>query len=101
MWSAPKRAQDVGHFVAAVRRRNGRTQAQLAHDAGVPRRFVNELETGHTTMYLERLVAVLHELGVRVRLEAGSISRPSTQPTVRFTALAEGDITHPVKDLGW
>ena len=102
LWAAPRTVADVGAFVADVRRATGLTQAELAQRSGVARRFVNELETGHSTLFAERLVAVLRGLGIAVRLDAGpgastvvlaGHSRQSTQARV--------DAVPPVKDLGW
>lgn len=103
-WAAPHRVEDVGAFVSAVRRGAGLTQAQLADRAGVGRRFVNELETGHSTLFVDRLAAVLRELGIRVVLETGPAERAATaegHAAIRLTATAEGETSPPVKDLGW
>ena len=103
-WAAPRRVEDVGEFVSAVRRGAGLTQAQLAERAGVGRRFVNELETGHSTLFVDRLAAVLRELGIRVVLETGPAERAATgegHAAMRLTAIAEGEASSPVKDLGW
>ena len=105
VWTQPHSTEDVGDFVAAIRRLEGRTQTELAADAGVPRRFVNELETGHATIYATRLVAVLRELGIRVRLEAGSQDPPTAHGAIRVTGRAQADVAppepEPLKDLGW
>ncbi|WP_226346554.1 helix-turn-helix domain-containing protein [Agilicoccus flavus] len=76
------------------------TQAQLAERAGVGRRFVNELETGHSTLFVDRLAAVLRELGIRVVLETGP-TEGAAHGVVRVSGHAEGETHSPVKDLGW
>ncbi len=73
LWSRPRSLDDLAGFVAAVRREQGLTQGELASAAGVPRRFVNELENGHATIYATRLVSLLRELGVTVTLDAGEV----------------------------
>lgn len=73
LWSRPRSLDDLAGFVAAVRREQGLTQDELASAAGVPRRFVNELENGHATIYATRLFALLRELGVSVTLDAGEV----------------------------
>ena len=35
VWTQPHSTEDVGDFVAAIRRLEGRTQTELAADAGV------------------------------------------------------------------
>lgn len=95
LWSQPRAPQDVGAFVAAVRRQSGRTQGELADAAGVPRRFVNELENGHVTQYAQRLAEVLRELGIRLVLDTG-------EPSPESGRLTGASRSPPkVKDLGW
>lgn len=99
LWSHPRTVADLGAFVTTVRRGTGRTQAQVAEAAGVSRRFVNEVENAHATLYATRLLAVLRELGINVMLTTGAPAQwPSTsdQPGV----LPGTDIPR-VKDLGW
>lgn len=74
-WGKAVTPGQLGDVLAALRAGDGLTQAQLAEAAGVPRRFVNEIEGGHATMYLTRLFAVLDALDCHVRLE----TRPPSQ----------------------
>lgn len=106
LWASPQRVQDIGAFVSTVRGQAGLTQAQLAERAGVGRRFVNELETGHTTLFVERLAAVLRELGVEVVLEAGPRDRATAhgiggRSASRLETRANTDVVSSLKDLGW
>lgn len=61
-------AQTIGDTVRDVRRKLGVTQRQLAMTAGTGLRFVVELEKGKPTCQLDKTLAVLHALGVRVVL---------------------------------
>ncbi|MDE0691501.1 MAG: helix-turn-helix transcriptional regulator [Gammaproteobacteria bacterium] len=61
-------AQSIGRTVREVRHSLGVTQRQLAMTAGTGLRFVIELEQGKPTCQLERVLAVLHALGVDVVL---------------------------------
>lgn len=79
--------EHLGRIVALRRRHVGLTQGALAERAGVPRRFVNELEAGLATIYVRRLFATLDALGYRVVLE------PTSDP---------GEIPAPaLADVGW
>ena len=53
----------------------------------------------------EREPAVLRELGIRVRLEAGSQDPPTAHGAIRVTGRAQADVAppepEPLKDLGW
>lgn len=64
------------HFGQEVRRRRrqlGLTQAEVAELAGVAVRTVHAVEAGKSTARLDALVAVLRALGLRLRLERGSV----------------------------
>ena len=102
VWAAPRSVADIGAFVADVRRAAGLTQAQLAEHAAVSRRFVNELETGHSTLFADRLLALLRELGVQVRLDVyGPDGTGSAESHPAASAQAQVEGVPPVKDLGW
>lgn len=106
-WGGVRHVSDVGRFVAVTRKEAGLTQAELAARTGVPRRFVNELETGHSTRFLDRLLAVLRGLGVRVVLEVspddtgGRHHEVGGYAAITLAGEATLDTVPPVKDLGW
>jgi len=60
---------DLGEIAAAVRnarRRHGLTQADLAGLAGTGVRFVGDLERGKPNVALDKVLAVLAALGLRL-----------------------------------
>lgn len=61
-------ARDLGLAVKHFRVEAGLTQAELAARAGLHRAYLSGLEGGRSTEALDRLVAVLRELGVRITL---------------------------------
>lgn len=108
IWGAPATPDALGGLVATLRRQRDLTQGQLAESAGVPRRFVNELEGGHATIYLRRLFDVLDALGARLVVEEPGVRRiyeAQGHGTIEFHATAEGEATSAapgtLKDLGW
>jgi y4mF family transcriptional regulator len=69
------RANSPDALAAAVRRRRlelGLHQDELAALAGVSTRFVHTLEQGKPTVQLDKVLAVLGQLGVDFVLEPGS-----------------------------
>lgn len=64
-------ARTLGQAVRAQRKLLGLTQAVLARHAGVGLAFLYELETGKPTVRLDKLLAVLEVLGIRVTLDVG------------------------------
>lgn len=65
---------EVGQFAEAVRsarKRHRMTQAELAGLSGTGLRFVSELERGKPTVAMNKVLAVLATLGLRVHIEAG------------------------------
>lgn len=48
------------------------TQEDVANLAGCARLFVHELEKGKITIRFEKLIAVLHVLGLQLAIESGS-----------------------------
>lgn len=68
LWAQPYSPEDVGKYLAEVRKQRGLTQAELAEILGLPRRYVIELEAGKDTRYAQRLFAVFNQLGVEVTL---------------------------------
>ncbi len=61
-------ARDLGAAVKHFRACAGITQADLAARAGIHRSYRSELESGHSTEAMDRLMAVFRELGVRVTI---------------------------------
>lgn len=94
VWGTPAGPDELGDLLAVLRRRAGLTQGGLADTAQVTRRFVNELEGGHSTIYIRRLFAVLDALGAHLVIaEDGAERAPAAEPPPQ-TGLQ-------VKDLGW
>ena len=61
-------ARDFGVAVKYFRNLAGLTQAELDARAGIHRTYHSELERGHATEAMERIMYLLNELGVRVSL---------------------------------
>lgn len=61
---------DLGAAVRGLRLRRGWSQQQLGDAAGVSRRWVSELERGKRRGEVERVLAVLEALRVRIQLVA-------------------------------
>jgi HTH-type transcriptional regulator/antitoxin HipB len=59
-------AQALGEAVRHYREEAGLTQAELAARVGLRQSYLSELESGHTTEQVQRLVALFKALGVRV-----------------------------------
>lgn len=68
---------EIGQAVRHARKTMGLRQPELAAAAGVGLRFLVELERGKTTIQLDRLLAVLHALGLDLRLvDRGGLFEP-------------------------
>ncbi len=61
-------ARDLGAAVKYFRTLAGLSQAELAARTGLHRTYLSELEGGHATEAMERLMALFRELGVRVTI---------------------------------
>ena len=57
-------AAEIGKLVQAERKRQGITQLQLAGMAGTGIRFISDLENGKGTIQVQKLIKVLHTLGL-------------------------------------
>jgi HTH-type transcriptional regulator / antitoxin HipB len=68
-WAAVRTPEDLGRFLARVRKDHGLTQEALAEQLGVSRRYVSEIENGKPGLYTERLFQMLRLLGVHLRAE--------------------------------
>lgn len=62
-------AAAVGPAIRHYREQAGLTQAQLAEMAGMHRSYLSELEQGHETEQLRRILRLLKLLGVRATLQ--------------------------------
>jgi transcriptional regulator with XRE-family HTH domain len=62
-------AASIGTAIRHYRREAGLTQQQLAEMAGVHRTYLSELERGHETEQLRRVLLLLKLLGVRATLQ--------------------------------
>lgn len=58
--------QAIATAVREARRRHGMTQTELAGLSGTGLRFVSELERGKSSVSLNKVVAVLSVLGLRL-----------------------------------
>lgn len=58
----------IAQAIRAARRRHGLTQTQLAGLAGTGLRFISELERGKPGVALDKVLAVLAVLGLRVQI---------------------------------
>lgn len=66
-------AEVLGAAIRRTRKAHGLTQSQLAGLAGTGLRFVSELERGKPNVALDKVLAVLAVLGLRLQaVEAGS-----------------------------
>ncbi|MFB9651917.1 helix-turn-helix domain-containing protein [Pseudarthrobacter oxydans] len=74
--------EDAGRFVRERRLSLHLTQAQLATKAGVSRKFVAALESGHPRAELGKTMQVLTAVGLRVR---GTL--PARKPHYRVVDL--------------
>jgi transcriptional regulator with XRE-family HTH domain len=66
-YSARLRAPaDFGHALQQARATRGISQAELAVELGIPQSMVSEMETGKSTIYLRRLLAMSRATGVEL-----------------------------------
>jgi y4mF family transcriptional regulator len=63
-------ALSIGIAVRQARRAHGLTQTQLAGLAGTGLRFISELERGKPSVALDKTLAVLAVLGLRLQISA-------------------------------
>jgi HTH-type transcriptional regulator / antitoxin HipB len=59
----------LGAAIRHYREEAGLTQADLADQAGLNRTYLSNLEQGHETEQLKRILRLLRRLGVRMTLE--------------------------------
>lgn len=65
---SPEALPGIGATVRQARRAHGLTQTQLAGLAGTGLRFISELERGKPNVALDKTLAVLAVLGLRVQI---------------------------------
>lgn len=58
--------ETLGAAIRHFRREAGLTQAELAERTGLHRSYLSELEQGHHARQVERILAVLKAVGVRL-----------------------------------
>ena len=68
-WAWVTRPADLGSFLRDRRLQRGLTQAELADELGISRRYVVEIEQGKPSLYTDRLFAVLRELDIVLKAE--------------------------------
>jgi len=59
-------AQALGEAIRHFREEAGLTQAELAARVGLRQSYISELESGHTTEQVQRLVALFKALDARM-----------------------------------
>jgi transcriptional regulator with XRE-family HTH domain len=57
---------DIGRTIAEARAFRGLTQEELAERTQLERTYLAKIEAGHTVKQLERVIALLRELGVEL-----------------------------------
>lgn len=67
-WARISGPGDLGSFLREVRTQAELTQEDLAESIGADRKFVHQVETGQSTLYLTRLFALLRELDVELEV---------------------------------
>lgn len=58
--------KDIGSAISDMRQRRGRSQADVAEDAGLTREYLAQIERGRTSSLLEHELRVLRRMGARV-----------------------------------
>lgn len=66
-------SSDLGQAVRAARKRFEMNQAQLAGLAGTGLRFISDLERGKPSIALDKVLAVLAVLGLRLRVDGDAL----------------------------
>ncbi len=64
-------ARKLGNVIRSQRKALGLTQQELSRFAGCGVAFLYELETGKSTVRMDKLLAVLQVLGLELRVEPG------------------------------
>ena len=61
-----KSTAEIGKLIQSERKRQGITQLQLAGMAGTGIRLISDIENGKETIQVQKLIKVLHTLGLGV-----------------------------------
>jgi HTH-type transcriptional regulator / antitoxin HipB len=61
-------SKQIGEFVKRARKELGITQKYLALTSGTGLRFIIDLEKGKPTCQLEKVLIVIHTLGIKIDL---------------------------------
>jgi HTH-type transcriptional regulator/antitoxin HipB len=62
-------SSSFGQAIRHYREQAGLSQAELAERLGLDRVYFSRLERGHDTLQMQRILAILRELGVKITLE--------------------------------
>lgn len=57
---------DLGRAIAELRRARGRSQSELASEAGITATYLSKIEGGRTGSLLEKMLRTLRRLGAEV-----------------------------------
>lgn len=68
---------DLGRAIHGARRNRGVTQAELAAELGIARSYLSQLESGISTLALERTLQALRRLGAEVTVTLRDEDGPS------------------------
>lgn len=68
---AENNSRKLGRVIRAQRKALGLSQLELSRFAGCGLAFLYELETGKSTVRMDKLLAVLQVLGLELRVEPG------------------------------
>lgn len=66
LWSVVRSPEDLGRYLARLRAARGLTQDELAHELGISRRYIYEIEAGQPNLYARRLFEVINLLDATV-----------------------------------
>lgn len=80
-WAVVRSPEDLGAYLARLRRANGLTQDELADQLGISRRYVYEIESGEPNLYARRLFEMINLLEATVTVT--SRKPTSRHPTSR------------------
>lgn len=58
--------KDIGSAISDMRQRRGRSQSDVAEDAGLTRDYLAQIERGRTSSLLEHELRVLRRMGARI-----------------------------------
>lgn len=63
-------SKEIGKIIRNTRKKLGITQQALALTSGTGLRFIIELEQGKPTCQLEKVLTVMHTLGIKLVIES-------------------------------